>query len=335
MATLGQIGEAGFLDQVRRLAGPPGPDVVVGIGDDAAALRLPEGELLVATCDVLVEGRHFRGPDHPPRAIGRRLAAVNLSDIAAMGATPRWGLASFVLPPALSAEAGAELFAGLAEGLRADGAVVVGGNLSAGETLSLELTLLGSVASDQMVRRSGAQPGDRVLVTGTLGGSAAGRLAIEAGFDPTMPALAELLAAFRQPRSRVAAGRAIAASRLVHAMIDVSDGLLADLGHLCRAGGVGVRLRAGAVPLAETTREVAGRLGQAPLHLALTGGEDYELLLAAPRAAIGALVQSLEPLGMPVTSIGEVVAGEVSCTLVHEDGTEQPVPFAGWDHFTL
>jgi len=335
MATLGQIGEAGFLDQVRRLAGPPGPDVVVGIGDDAAALRLPEGELLVATCDVLVEGRHFRGPDHPPRAIGRRLAAVNLSDIAAMGATPRWGLASFVLPLALSAEAGAELFFGLSEGLRADGAVVVGGNLSAGEMLSLELTLLGSVAPDQMVRRSGAQPGDRVLVTGTLGGNAAARLAIEAGFDPSMPALAELLAAFRQPRSRVAAGRAIADSRLVHAMIDVSDGLLSDLGHLCRAGDVGVRLRAGAVPVDETTREVAGRLGHAPLHLALTGGEDYELLLAAPAAATDTLMAILSSLGVPVASIGEVVAGEVACCLVYDDGTDQPVPFAGWDHFTL
>lgn len=335
MVTLGQIGEAGFLEQVRRLAGPPGPDVVVGIGDDAAALRLPEGELLVATCDVLVEGRHFRGTDHPPRAIGRRLAAVNLSDIAAMGAAPRWGLASFVLPPALSAEAGAELFAGLAEGLRADGAVVVGGNLSAGEMLSLELTLLGSVVPEEMVRRSGALPGDRVLVTGTLGGSAAARLAIEAGFDPTMPALAALVAAFRLPRSRVPAGRAIAAGRFVHAMIDVSDGLLSDLGHLCRAGGVGVRLQAGAVPVSETTREVAGRLGHAPLHLALTGGEDYELLLAAPTAAVESLMRSLTSLGVPVTAIGEVVAGEVACRLVYEDGTAQPVPFAGWDHFTL
>lgn len=335
MATLREIGELGFLDRVRRLAGPAGPDVVLGIGDDAAALRPPAGELIVVTCDVLVEGRHFRGPDHPPRAIGRRLAAVNLSDIAAMGATPRWGLASFVLPPQLSAEAGVEVFAGLAEGLHADGAVVVGGNLSAGEMLTLELTLLGTVAPEQMLRRSGARPGDRVLVTGTLGGSAAVRLALEAGFDPTIPALAELLADFRGPRSRVPAGRSIAASGLAHAMIDVSDGLLADLGHLCRAAGVGVRLQAGAVPVSEATREVAGRLGHAPLHLALTGGEDYELLLAAPEEAVGPLVERLQRLQTPATPIGEVVAGEVACSLVYEDGSHQLVPFAGWDHFAL
>jgi thiamine-monophosphate kinase len=186
------------------------------------------GTLVLATCDSQVEGRHFLRSRIAPEHLGRRLAAVNLSDIAAMGGEPRWALVSLALPPETEVEFLEALYSGLVAELRRFGAAVVGGNVTGSGELLLDLTLLGEVRPEELLRRSGARPGDAILVTGTLGESAAGRALLDAGMD--ISAAPGAVQRHLTPEPRVEAGRALARSRLATAAIDVSDGFSQDLG---------------------------------------------------------------------------------------------------------
>ncbi len=326
----GQLGEFPLIDRlVERLSS--GRGVVLGAGDDAAALTPTPGMLLLATCDSQVEGRHFHRSRISPEQLGRRFAAVNISDIAAMGGEPRWTLVSLALPPQTEVEFVEALYSGLVTELLRFGAAVVGGNVAASETLMLDLTLLGEVAPEQMLRRGGAQPGAEILVTGTLGESAAGRAALDAGL--LGPASAAAVARHLTPEPRVAAGRALGASGLASAAIDVSDGFAQDLGHICDASNVGAEVEADALPISEATRKLAGRLGLDPINLALAGGEDYELICtAAPAdvARLAALVQ--QQAGVPLTRVGTVLAASEGRRLRLPGGVTAPLA-GGWQHF--
>ena len=329
---VGELGEFGLIERLLAQLGEAGAGIALGAGDDAAAIIPTPGMLLLATCDCQVEDRHFRRDQISPEQLGRRLAAVNLSDIAAMGGLPRWALVSLCLPPATQTAFVDGLYRGLAAELGSFGAQIVGGNLAAGALLTLDLTLLGEVAPAELMGRGGARVGDAVLVTGSLGSSAAGRAALEAGL--TSAAAQRSVAAHLTPQPRVPAGRAIAAGGLATAMIDVSDGFAQDLGHICDASATAAVVTAAALPITPETLAVAEALGVDPMRWALGGGEDYELILTAPERSASDLVEVVErEAGVILTRIGTIVPPGDGRWLERVDGSRVPLTAAGWEHF--
>lgn len=280
------------------------------MGDDAAVL---EDGLLLAT-DALVAGVHFSLTWSSAEDVGWKALAVNLSDIAAMAGTPVAAVAAVIVPPTPPGLAD-RVLAGLAQAADALACPLVGGDTTSGGELALSVAVLGRVAGSGPVLRSGAQAGDTVFVTGALGGAKRAFDQLAEG-DEVTPGLLERL---RRPIPRLAEGRA-AASAGASAMIDVSDGLAADLGHLCDESGVGARIEASAIPAALS----------ASLDDALTGGDDYELCLTAPDVAT--VSDAFTGAGLPTpTAIGRVTEAK-GCVLVHADGREVALEPAGWEH---
>jgi thiamine-monophosphate kinase len=276
----------------------------------------------VLTVDAMVAGVHFL-PDDPADLVGRKLLRVNLSDLAAKGATPL-GYLMTVSAPRATPDA---WFAGFAAGLAADQAefavTLLGGDTtSTPGPISLSLTIVGHVAPGQMVRRTGARAGDGIWVTGTIGDGALG-LAVARGklADPT----GHLLGRYRLPRPRL--GLPIAG--IAAAGMDVSDGLVQDLGHLCRAAGLAAEIEAPLVPLSDAARAA----GPDWLTTCLTGGDDYELLLAVPPAREAALQQAAQAAGMPVTRIGSFHPGPPGVMVRDPAGQAIPLDRPGWSHF--
>lgn len=333
--TVADIGEFPLIDRLAARLGPPRPDVVVGVGDDVAAIEIGPGRLQLVTCDAQVGGTHFRPDRCDPRRLGRKVAAISLSDIAAAGGRPTHFLCSLVLPPETELEFLDELYDGLVEEASRWNADVVGGNISRGQQLVIELTLLGEVARADMLRRNGANPGEQLGVTGRLGAAAAGlQLTLHPELQVAPSARALALDAFEVPTPRLAEARVLVETGGVGAAIDVSDGLAADLGHLCDESGVGVRIDAARVPVAEAAEEVARAMGADPFDWAVGGGEDYELLFTAPPDRMDRLVESVvAATGTPVTVIGEIVPVDHGRKLAAPDGTRRRLDPAGWSHF--
>lgn len=327
------LGEFGLIARIARLAGTAAAGAELGIGDDTAVLDTGGERLLLATIDIQVEGRHFLRERTDAYRLGRRTAAINLSDIGAMGGEPRWALVSLALPGDLDVAWVDELYRGLTEELGRFGAAVVGGNLSGAAAIVIDLALLGAVERGRVLRRDGARPGDVILVTGTLGASAAGRSALDAGLDGADPVVADAVTAHRTPAPRVPEGRAIAAAGGATAMLDLSDGLSSDLGHICDASGVGAVVDARRLPVAEGARRLAARLGLDPVRLAVAGGEDYELLFTAPPPAVAPLREAVRAAtGIAVAEIGRITHATEGRWLVDGE-TRVPLAATGWDHF--
>ena len=302
----------------RPLAGPG----ALALGDDAAVFAPPPGRELVVAADAIVAGVHFL-PGDPPDLIGRKLLRTNLSDLAAMGATPL-GYLMTVSVPRGTPDA---WFAGFAAGLAADqaefGIFLLGGDTtSTPGPVSLSLTIIGHVAPGAALRRGGARAGDGLWVSGSIGDGALGLLAARGEIaDPD----GTLAGRSRLPQPRLALGQAVAG--IAHAGMDVSDGLVQDTGHLCRAGAVGAVIEAASVPLSPAAR-AADRLA-----LCLTGGDDYELLLAVPPASAAALAAAAARCGIPLTRIGGFVAGPPGVSVRNADGQPIVLSKAGWSHF--
>lgn len=302
----------------RPLAGPGALD----LSDDAALLVPPAGRELVLTADAMIAGVHFL-PDDPPDLIGRKLLRVNLSDLAAKGATPLGYLMTIAAPH----DTPDSFFAGFAAGLAVDqaafGIALLGGDTTATPgPLTLSLTAIGHVAPGMMPRRSGALAGDGVWVTGTIGDGALGLLVAQGHLvDPT----GHLLDRYRLPRPRLG----IALGGIVSAAMDVSDGLIQDLGHLCRASGLAAEIEAVRVPLSDAARQA----GPERSGICLTGGDDYELLLAVPPAAEAALIGACAASGVAATRIGRFYPGAPEVIVRGPDGAPLPVGRGGWSHF--
>ncbi|HBY92486.1 MAG TPA: thiamine-phosphate kinase [Chloroflexi bacterium] len=331
-----ELGEFPLIDRVRQILATEQPDVVIGIGDDVAVLDVRGDEFILATVDSQVEDVHFLRQTITPYQLGRRALAINLSDIAAMGGWPQYALASLALPT----DTEVAWVEGLYRGLRVEadrfGVAVVGGNMarSAAE-IFIDVTVLGHVARRHLLLRSGAQPGDRVLVTGHLGDSAAGLSLLlhpELSIPPAERAL--LTARHLTPTPRLPEAAVIARSGLATAMIDLSDGLNSDIGHICERSQVGVRLWAARIPVSAAASRVAAQTDKSPLSLALEGGEDYELCFTAPPEATETLIADVvRETGTPVTVVGEILSLEQGRWLVSGDGHLAPLEAGGWEHF--
>lgn len=325
--SLASCGEFGLIERIRaQVAGRA--DLLIGIGDDCCATVLPPGEILLTTTDLLIEEIHFRRAWTDLYALGCKAVAVNISDIAAMGGTPQSLSLGLALPAALSPEEFDQLISGILAAAREYGAILSGGDTcrSPGGLL-LSVTVQGSIAPAQLLRRSGAQVGDLLYVSGTLGDSALALRELLAGRTPP----AELALRHHQPIARLRLGQELARRRLATALIDLSDGLRADLGHILEASGVGARVNAAVLPLSTAFRAA---LGGEPglLDLALTGGEDYELLWSAPPAAADALAALGAELALPLTCIGEIVA-TAGLVVLAADGQEVISAKVGYNHF--
>ncbi len=326
------VGEAGILAAIQRIATAADSSVIVGIGDDAAVLRPSSGRALVATTDMLVQDVHFKLAYASAFDIGWKTLAVNLSDIAAMGALPRYALISLAVPPSLALSWVEALYQGISAVGALFGVTVVGGNLARSQgPIIVDATVLGEVEEDCVVRRTGARSGDRLLVTGTLGASAVGRTLLERSAE--RPDDTGLAAAHLRPTPRVHEGRVAALSHWSSAMMDLSDGLATDLWRMCEANGLGVWIDEAAVPVDPRTREVAKRFDVDTFEAVMFGGEDYELLIAAPAARADALATRVrKDIGTPVTFIGEFV-DPVQGRRVKRGRKWIPLEHRGWDHF--
>jgi thiamine-monophosphate kinase len=343
LSPLGEVGEKALLRHLRSRI-PQAAGVVVGIGDDAAAVETAPFSLV--TTDSQVEGVHFERDSAPPRLLGRKALTVNLSDVAAMGGIARYATVSLCLPADVTAGWVDTLYDGLLERAAEAGVALVGGNVTRGRgAIVVDVTLLGDAG--RLLLRSGARPGDHVVVTGTLGAAAEGlRLLAEgARLDDDAAlvasgvwtassgaAVAACLAAQLDPRPPLALARSIAERGLARAGMDVSDGLSLDLREICQESGVRAVVDAAAVPVDPSAAGLERARGGDALALALHGGEDYQLLLAVGEGELEEAKELARVWGVELTAIGRFEEGEPDVFL-HDEKGRQLLPPGGHDHF--
>lgn len=308
------------------LAGPGG----LGLMDDAALVDCAPGHRIVITVDAIVEGVHYL-PDDPPDLVAKKLLRVNLSDLAAKGARPLHYLLATALPVRLGDDWVERFAAGLGEDQRHFGVDLLGGDsVATPGPAVLSLTALGEVAAGAEIRRSGARPGDRIWVSGTIGDAYLGLKALRGGYPGLAPADRAMLAArFQLPEPRTELGPRLPG--IAHAMCDVSDGLLADLGHICEASGCAATVSLPALPLSSAARLLVADEPDLAVRLA-TGGDDYELLFTAPAEASAAIARLAAELALPLTAIGAIEHG-AGVRLIDAAGNRIPVATAGYTHF--
>ena len=306
------------LEVIRRISAllpPAPPEVLVPVGDDCAVFEIGDSTW-VAASDMLTHGHHFKDWAQP-ESVGYKAVAVNASDVAAMGGTPRFVLTSGGAP---DPDTALRCFEGVAEACEKFGVYPLGGDTTRADTLTVDVAILGELAT-RPVLRSGAKPGDLLVVTGELGAGAAGLLVLE----QNITGYQRLVRRYLRPEPRLEAGR-VAANLGASAMIDLSDGLASDVRRVCDRSGMGCNVDLDLLPVEDDAKELARSLGHDPPVLAATGGEDYELLISAPERVLDALAQSV---GVPLTVIGEVTQGDFA----FRRGDEIVEGLSGWDHF--
>jgi thiamine-monophosphate kinase len=309
---------------------PSGPSLLQGIGDDVAVIEM-EKKVLLATTDILIEGVHFSRSWIDPRRLGMKALTVNLSDIAAMGGTPKYFLVSLGLPGDLPFSFVSSFYLGLKEAAKRFGVDLVGGDTSHSQKIVVNICLLGEGRKGSILFRKGAAAGDHLFVSGTLGDSALGLNILRKGGLTARPN--GLIRKHLCPVPRIELGRALGKDRLATAMIDVSDGLLIDTKHLLDESGVGARIWEERIPLSGLYRRWVRLYSKDPLRIALTGGEDYELLFTAPPGARRKIMPLAGSLNLPITCIGEIRPRKEGFRLIRKNGTEYSPAFLGFEHF--
>ena len=324
--------EAELVRAIQKVLSGDAPGVAVPVGDDAAVVD-PGGHHAVLTVDTLVEGVHFDPSVTQPADLGHKAISVNVSDIAAMGASPRHALVSLALPKDTRPAWVMELIGGMREAADDYGVSIVGGDTVAAGSVVVTVTVIGRVAKGRAVTRSGARPGDRIVVTGELGAAAGAVRLLQGPTDQLRRSLGtdwerEVMEALNRPVARVGEGETLAQAG-ASAMIDISDGLALDLSRLCDASGVGARVELARIPVAPVLKHLGDALE--PLDLGLHGGEDYELLATLAPQAVEAVRKKLDDrFGTALTEVGEIT--ETGLVAVGEGG-ERPLEPKGWDHF--
>ncbi len=328
--TIQDVGEHGLLQLIRQRWGKTAPGLVVGMGDDAAVFELDAQRQGLATCDLLIEEIHFERSWISPWQLGYKSLAVNLSDIAAMGGIPRFALISLALSPRLPLSWLEEFYQGMGELAERRGVVIAGGDTCSSTKIIINITVLGEVQKDELLLRSGAKVGNQILVTGTLGQAAAGLAILQT--NQATAADSPLIQKQLQPQARCQEALVIAASGLATAMLDLSDGLAADIPNLTQSSQVGARVWLNRLPISSYLKERAPGLGKRAQELALCGGEDYELLLTAPPSAVAPLQKALADCNCPLTVIGEILPVQDGLQLLDVHNNPQPWP-QGYQHF--
>jgi thiamine-monophosphate kinase len=325
---LSRLGEFGLIERIRRSA-PGGRGVRIGIGDDAAWVSHRSGSSLI-TADLLIEGIHFDLKWTSLFALGHKSLAVNLSDIAAMGGTPAYAILSLGIPGNLDSKLIDEFYRGFNALAKQFGMALIGGDTNVAKSLIISVCVIGHPPL-RPVCRSGAKVGDDVYVTGTLGDSALGfKLLRKKVTSTNRYSIAQLLERHHKPTPRLAAGAVLARRHLATAMIDVSDGLLQDLGHICGASNTGAVIWNEQLPLSPAYRELAGKDGTV---YALSGGEDYELLFCA-RPRHRERIEKLKAFAqVKITRIGSCVSADRRITVLDSGGKPLSLPIKGHDHF--
>jgi len=331
-----ELGEFGLIDLLTKVAfevqdrqSISWKQLLVGIGDDAAAWHT-DASIELATVDSLIQGIHFTLDTITWKELGRKALAVSLSDIAAMGGIPKYALVSLGLPRHTEVGDVANLYRGMVKLGQQFGVAVVGGDTSSAPLVTINTTILGSTSGQakKILTRSAARAGDKIAVTGYLGGATAGLEVLTKKTKLNQQEIASLRLAFLQPHPRVMEGQ-ILAQEGVKAAIDISDGLISDLSHICQASKVGARIEVDLVPIHPAVKD---NFGDKSFEMALSGGEDYELLFTASSEVIER-VRKVVPC--PITVIGEVIADDMSSvTLVDRQGKPFKPARAGWQHFT-
>ncbi len=316
------------------------PGLARGIGDDAAVLRQFTGSDTVITADLLVEDIDFRRDTTPPAQLGHKALAVSLSDIAAMGARPRWALLSLAIPPDVwDSNFVADFYAGFFALADRYDVRLIGGDVSrTPEKIVIDSIVLGECNSQRSIHRSGASPGDLLFVTGSLGGAAAGLRLIEQGArieeersdEPEWRAIQELLLRHLRPEPRVGWGVVLGQERLASAMIDISDGLSSDLHHLCGESNAGARIDSARLPVDQRVANLCGRRALDPLLLALHGGEDFELLFTVAPENLSKLPVKVD--GISLSRIGEI-RNSAEGIYIAEGSRVWDLKPSGWEHF--
>nr|MBF0223265.1 thiamine-phosphate kinase [Desulfobulbaceae bacterium] len=330
------ISERDFISNIREQIIPDNKLLVKGIGDDCAVYRIDSADssrLGLISVDSLVEGVHFDLSWHPPTLLGKKAAAVNISDIAAMGGQPTFLLLSIAVPAKCN-ESFLEAFVhGFLAQAKAFGAILIGGDtVKSGSDMSVSVTVLGEVSEDCILYRSGAKVGDLVWVSGTLGDAAGGLMICSGAGEHDVLAWPSLIKAHLDPTPEVALGLILSGSGLVTAMIDMSDGLGTDLAHICEESSCGAVIDAGCIPVSDALKSAAAAYDVSCLDLAVSGGEDYRLLFTSPASAKEELCGKVRSgCGMTIYCIGEIVAEQgVSLKSASFD---KKVGFTGFDHF--
>jgi len=326
--SLSQLGEFGLIDRIRNQVADS-RSVAVGIGDDCAATILPAGELLLTSKDLLIEDVHFRRDWTDMYHLGRKSAAVNLSDIAAMGGKATHLYLGVGLPKTLTAAEIDQFTSGFLDEANAAGATLCGGDTCRSNgSLLISVTVHGSILPEQVLRRDGAKQGDLIYVSGTIGDSALALAQLQRGDTPST----DLAQRHHSPTPRLALGQAIAKNNLATAMIDVSDGIFSDLGHILEQSQLGAQIIQNQVPLSESAQL---HLNSHPndAEIALRGGEDYELLFCAPATNNDKIKQLAAELKIPLTQIGICLPASQGLTLVTPAGQTQSFQSTGFNHF--
>lgn len=334
--TIDQIGEFGLIEHIQKILPQFYPqEIILGIGDDTAIIKIENNRSLLATCDIQIEDTHFRLKNITPYQLGRRSMAVNLSDIASMGGNPTYALVSLGLPPKMPMSIFEQLFKGMRDQLTEFSAMIIGGNLAhTSKQWIIDIFMLGEVHTDKIITRSGANPGDRIFVSGSLGASAAGFYVLEK-FNGSFPKEFEnLVEAHLQPGPKIAAGKKIAQSGFATAMIDISDGLVSDLFHICDKSMVGAEIYKERIPTPKNLDKVETIAGKNKYSLALHGGEDYELLFTVKSETPIKLIEKIiNQTNTPLTEIGTILPQKDGQWLVDEQNNRFPLHARGWNHF--
>lgn len=333
---LSELGEIDLVERLKSLARQEDDILKIGIGDDCAVIRRSDGMVWLLTTDCLIEGVHFRLDLTTPRELGAKAVAVNVSDVAAMGGKPRFALATLGLPAATPVEDVEALYEGIRWSCEHYGLSLVGGDTTRSPQMLLSLVLLGEQSEELVIARRGASSGDLIFVTGTLGDSAVGLALLEEGEKPDAAStdVRWLVSRHLAPRPRLRMGRRIAEARLASSMIDISDGLATDLKRLCAASGVGARVELERLPCSSPLKAIAPARGLEPALVALTGGEDYELLFTVPSDRSEELKGELSKPGPLITCIGTITPPDKGVVVVEPGGRERPMSEKGFNHFS-
>lgn len=327
------IGEFGLIERISRIVEHADERVIVTIGDDTAVVRPTELDYVLLTTDLLVEDIHFTIDTIKPRQLGYKSIAVNMSDIAAMGGIPDYAVISLAVNPDTEVDFIEDLYEGMADIARKYGVRIVGGDVTKSEKLVINVALVGEVEEEKLCRRSDAEVGDVIFVTGELGASAAGlRIILKPALERSVREAGALKEAHFLPEPQVDAGRHLALLG-IHAMEDVSDGLASEIGHICEASSVGARIILSKIPVARGVEKVAKLTGESAMEIAAMGGEDYELVFTAPMNLVDAIESEMAKIGVTVTAIGYIVDISEGVKAIDWAGKEKPIDNMGYTHF--